>query len=113
MKLTETISVSEYISVINEILSGVEARIEGEVAGLKKASSGHVYFMLKDGRGVLNCAIWKSIYMMCGVSLEEGMKVIVSGSAGVYAVRGTLTFTVRMEELAGEGALKKAYEELK
>ncbi len=113
MKLTETISVSEYISVINEILSGVEARVEGEISGLKKAASGHVYFMLKDEKGVINCAIWKSIYMMCGVSLEEGMKVVVSGSSDVYPVRGSLTFKVRTVQLAGEGELKKAYERLK
>ncbi len=113
MKLPETISVSEYISVINEMISGVEARVEGEISGLKFAASGHVYFNLKDENGVINCAIWRSIYKMCGANLEEGAKVIVSGNADIYPVRGSLTFKVRTVELSGEGALRKAYEELK
>ncbi len=113
--LENPISVSDYINILNEILSGVDVRVCGEVSGLKKAASGHLYFMLKDesGEGVINCAIWNSVYRMCGLDIEEGMKIIISGSADVYPVRGTLTFKVRTLQLAGEGALKKAYEERK
>ncbi len=111
----EPITVSEYISVLNQILSGVKAKVRGEVTGLKRAASGHIYFNLKDNKqeSVINCAIWNSVYRMCAVNLEEGMEVIVSGSADVYPVRGTLTFKVATVQLAGEGALKKAYDKLK
>ncbi len=113
--LENPLGVSEYISLLNEILAGVDVQVQGEVDGLKKAASGHVYFMLKDEKGdsVINCAIWKSVYNMCGLHIEEGMKLILSGSADVYPVRGTLTFKVRSLQLAGEGALKKAYMERK
>ncbi len=115
MLLENPISVSEYISVLNEILSRVQVRVVGEVSETKKAASGHVYFSLKDEKtgDVINCAIWSSIYRMCGVKLEDGMKVILSGSVDIYRARGTLTFKVKTVELAGEGALKKAYEKLK
>ncbi len=111
----EPISVSDYISFINALLSRVNIKVVGEVSETKKAASGHVYFSLKDEKtgDVINCAIWSSIYRMCGVKLEDGMKVILSGNADVYRARGTLTFKVKTVELAGEGALKKAYEELK
>jgi len=111
----EPISVTDYISLVNELLRRIEVKIVGEVSELKKASSGHLYFSLKDEEtgDVINCAIWSSVYKMCGVELEEGMQVVVSGVADIYRARGTLTFKVRTVELVGEGALKKAYDELK
>ncbi len=111
----QPISVSEYISVLNEVLSRFKVKVIGEITEMKIASSGHIYFSLKDEKSgdVINCAIWKSVYKMCGISVEEGMKVVVTGSADIYRARGSLTFKVKTVELAGEGALKKAYEELK
>ncbi len=109
------VTVSEYISIINSVLSGVKAKIKGEVSEMKQATSGHIYFSLKDENSgdVINCAIWSSVYKMCGVKIENGMEVVVSGSADIYGARGSLTFKVKTVELVGEGALKKAYEELK
>ncbi len=109
------ISVSEYISVINKILSGIEAKVIGEISQIKTAESGHVYLSLKDEKSgdIINCAIWKSIYRMCAVELETGMKVIVSGNCDIYGPRGSLTFKIKTVEPAGEGALKIKYERLK
>ena len=110
------ISVSDYILFLNEILKKVKVKVVGEVSQLKiHGPSGHVYFTLKDknGSGVINCVVWKSIYKMFGESLKEGMEIIVSGKSDIYAPRGSLTFKVESFELVGEGALKKAYDELK
>ncbi len=105
----------DYISLLNELLKRVEVKVVGEISELKRASSGHIYFSLKDEEtgDVINCVIWNSVYKMCGIELEDGMQVVVSGAADIYRVRGTLTFKVRTVELVGEGALKRAYEELK
>lgn len=110
------ISISDYILFLNEILKKVRVKLIGEVTQFKiHYPSGHVYFTLKDkdGQGIINCVLWKSVYKMCGVSLKEGMEVIVSGSADIYSPRGSLTFKGETVELVGEGALKKAYDELK
>ncbi|MEA2092780.1 MAG: exodeoxyribonuclease VII large subunit [Patescibacteria group bacterium] len=109
------VTVSEYISILNSVLSGIKAKIKGEVSEMKQAASGHIYFSLKDENSgdVINCAIWSSVYRMCGIEIENGMEVIVSGSSDVYGARGSLTFKVKTVELVGEGALKKAYEKLK
>lgn len=110
------ISVSDYILFLNEILKKVKVKVVGEVSQLKiHGPSGHVYFTLKDknGSGVINCVVWKSIYKMFGESLKEGMEIIVSGKSDIYAPRGSLTFKVESFELVGEGALKKAYDKLK
>jgi exodeoxyribonuclease VII large subunit len=41
------------------------------------------------------------------------MRIVILGSANIYAPRGDLSFKVRAMELTGEGVLKKRYEELK
>lgn len=109
------LSVLDYIGVLNETLKGIEVSIVGEVSKASFPPSGHVYFDLKDetGDGVLHCVVWKTVYENLGISLEAGMRVVVIGSAGIYAPRGELSFKVRAMELTGEGVLKKRYEELK
>lgn len=113
--LENPVSVSDYITIINELISRIRVKVIGEVTEMKVASSGHVYFSLKDEKSgdVISCAAWNSIYRMCGVKIENGMKVILSGTPDVYRARGSLTFKVSTIELAGEGALKKAYDDLK
>ncbi len=87
----------------------------GEVTQLQVASSGHVYFTLKDesNGAVLDCIIWRSKYNLFGIRLETGMKIIAQGYPEVYAPRGKLSFIAETIELSGEGELKKQYEELK
>ena len=107
-------TVSEYIEFLNNVLSNCNAKIEGEVYQLKKSSLGHIYFSLKDKNGsILNCIIWNYHYRMCGINLEEGMHIIITGKPNVYAPSGRLSFVASFVELVGDGALKKQYEELK
>ncbi len=109
------VTVSQYIGFLNEVLKRISARVVGEVTEVKEDSRGHVWFSLgdKEEESTLGCVIWKSTYRMCGVKIEEGMEVVVSGYADVYPLRGTLKFKAETVELVGEGALKKAYEKLK
>lgn len=110
------ISISNYIDLLNQVLKKMRVKLIGEVTQLKfHIPSGHVYFTLKDkdNGSIINCVIWKSVYQMCGVKLKEGMEVVILGSADIYPVRGSLTFKAETVELVGEGALKKAYDELK
>jgi exodeoxyribonuclease VII large subunit len=74
-----------------------------------------VYFTIKDkaANGVMDCIMWGRNYEMCGVALEVGMEIILSGHANVYAPSGRLSFVADTVELVGEGALKKAYDDLR
>jgi len=114
-KPTKPLSVLDFIGVLNETLRDIEVSVVGEVSKASFPPSGHVYFDLKDesGDGVLHCVVWKTIYENLGIALEAGMRVVVLGSANIYAPRGELSFKVRAMELTGEGVLKKRYEELK
>jgi exodeoxyribonuclease VII large subunit len=113
--LKKVFTVGEYIELLNVFLQREEVKVVGEVSELKRAVSGHVYFSIKDkeSESVLNCIIWNRNYELCGVKLEVGMEVILMGHPQIYPQRGTLSFIAATVELVGEGALKKAYDELK
>ncbi len=108
-------TIAEYIEVLNVFFKAQAARITGEISELKRAASGHVYFTVKDkgAPGVIDCIIWSRNYQLCGVALEVGMEVILEGHPNIYAPSGRLSFVADTVELVGEGALKKAYDELR
>jgi len=108
-------SVSAYLKLLNGILNSFQGKIKGEVSELKIASSGHVYFSLKDKKdqSVISCVIWNYDYRLCGIQLRDGLEVIVSGSPDVYPPTGRLSFKAKTVQLVGEGELKKEYERLK
>jgi len=108
-------SIAEFIALLNIGLKKSEVKILGEVSSVQFGPTGHVYFTMKDEKeqGVLNCIIWKSKYNLYGIKLEEGMKIMAFGHPEVYAPSGRLSFIADTVELAGEGTLKKQYEELK
>jgi exodeoxyribonuclease VII large subunit len=107
--------VAEFIEVLNTFFRKQKARITGEISELKRASSGHVYFTLKDKEdgGVLDMIIWSRNYERCGIALAVGMEVIAAGHPNIYPPTGRLSFVADTVELVGEGALKKAYDVLK
>jgi exodeoxyribonuclease VII large subunit len=115
-KLNPIFSVSEYIEFLNLGLKkfGV-AKITGEVTSIKMGPTGHVYFAIKDksGNALINCIIWNNNYRLCGVKIEVGQELVMSGYPDIYAQNGRLSFKASTIELKGEGALKKAYDELK
>ena len=108
-------SIAEFIALLNIGLRKSEVKIMGEVGQVQFGPTGHVYFTLKDEKepGLVNCIIWKSNYRMFGINLREGIKIMAFGHPEVYAPTGRLSFIADTIELAGEGTLKKQYEELK
>jgi exodeoxyribonuclease VII large subunit len=110
----EAYSVSTYLDIINNQLSRVNARVRGEVVQLKLQGSA-MYAMLKDTEDSSSLALfmWKRDLELSGVELAEGMEVIVEGRSEVYKPSGRFSFRAQTIELVGEGALKKAYDELK
>jgi exodeoxyribonuclease VII large subunit len=53
------------------------------------------------------------MYRLFGITLEPGKKIVAFGCPNVYASAGKLSFIADTIELAGEGDLKKQYDELK
>ncbi|MCX6723986.1 MAG: exodeoxyribonuclease VII large subunit [Candidatus Staskawiczbacteria bacterium] len=108
-------SISEFVGLLNADLKWMKARIVGEVGEAKAGPTGHVYFTLKDEKdgSMLNCIMWASKYRLFGITLEPGKKIVAFGSPEIYAPNGRLSFICDTIELAGEGDIKKQYDELK
>ena len=87
--------------------------VEGEVAQVTYASSGHLYFTLKDDRSALKCVMWKSSAAKLKFALTKGEHVVIEGSIGVYTPRGEYQCITTHVEPYGQGALAVAFEQLK
>ena len=113
-QINKPLSVSAYLNFLNQQLRKYRARIQGEISSVK-IKDNVVYFSLKDSEdeGVINCLIWKRDYELSGIDFEVGMEVIIEGFPDIYKPSGGLTFKTSLVELVGEGALKKAYDQLK
>lgn len=114
-KQTDVISVYDFIKEVNTSLSSHRSRVKGEVTSLSLQYPTAVYFSIKDKEenALLSCVIWKSTYNSNGIDLKVGDEVIVTGTPEIYAPQGRFSLKAQTIEYAGEGALKKAYEELK
>ncbi len=86
--------------------------VEGEISNLSRPNSGHVYFTLKDARAQVRCALFRQ-RARAAVPLRDGQKVLVRGQLTVYEARGEYQIQVDTVEETGEGALRRAFEELK
>jgi len=107
-------TISAYLNFLNTEFKKYKARVQGEVSGVDNRD-GYLFFSLKDkdDGSVLSCFMWRNNYEMCGISLEVGMEVIVDGFPEIHAPNGKFSFKASIIELVGEGALKKAYDQLK
>lgn len=87
--------------------------VEGELGGVSRPASGHLYFNLKDARAQLRCAMWRQQAQRLRCAPRDGMQVLLRGRLTVYEARGDMQLIVEHMEEAGEGALRRAFEELK
>ena len=87
--------------------------IEGEISNLAKPASGHMYFSLKDEMSQIRCAWFKQRQLQNTLNIVNGSKMLALGKIGLYEPRGEYQFIVEKMEIAGEGDLKRKYEDLK
>jgi exodeoxyribonuclease VII large subunit len=107
----QVISVSEFVSIINETLGFAypQVVVEGEVSSFNVNRGKFVFFDLKDADNTLNC--FMMVHQM-KLPIEDGMKVRVTGSPKVTKF-SRFSLTVRSYDLAGEGELRRAMELLR
>lgn len=110
----EALSVSEALDVCNAVLVQNQLRVQGEVTRIDSRER-VVYFSLKDSEdgSIVDCLIFRNNYELSGVMLKEGVEIIIEALAEIYKPTGRLSLKASSVELAGEGALKKAYDDLK
>jgi len=86
-------------------------RVRGEISGLTRAASGHMYLSLKDDRAVLDGVCWKGTVPRLGLDPEDGLEVIATGRLSTYPGRSRYQIVIEAMEIAGEGALLKLLED--
>jgi exodeoxyribonuclease VII large subunit len=87
--------------------------VEGEVSNLRRQSSGHWYFSLKDEGAQISCVMFGAKRREGAQAMEDGARVRVLAEASVYEARGQLQIIVTRVEAAGVGDLQRRFEELK
>lgn len=87
--------------------------ITGELSNLKHHVSGHWYFTLKDEEAAVNCAMFRTSAMGLRFRPENGQRVRVYGSVGLYVKTGSYQFYVDSMEPDGLGDLYLRFEALK
>jgi exodeoxyribonuclease VII large subunit len=109
------LSVSELTSIVKELLEGSlpSVLVEGEISNCRPASSGHLYFTLKDRGAMLQAVMFRYRTRGLGFEPSDGMLVRARGSITVYAARGQYQILVEGMEKAGEGDILAMLEERK
>lgn len=108
-------SVGELSSAVKQTVESAfyHVRVRGELSGIKRAASGHLYFALKDDTAVLDSVCWRGTAAKLAINPEDGMEVIATGRVTTYAGRSKYQIIIESLELAGEGALLKLLEDRK
>jgi exodeoxyribonuclease VII large subunit len=80
-------------------------RLRGELSGVKRAASGHLYCSLKDEKAVIDGVMWRGGAQRLAFPPEDGIEVIASGKLTTYPGRSKYQIVIEHMEIAGEGAL--------
>lgn len=109
------LTVGQITSVIAELLGEAIPRtaIRGQIANLRRQSSGHVYFTLKDEAAQLPAVMWRSSAARLRFKPEDGQEVVATGKIEVYAPHGKYQLVVDSLSPVGVGELHLRFEELK
>ena len=91
-----------------------EVWVEGEISNLRRQSSGHLYFTLKDTSSQIACVMFAGqTAQLRGMNFNDGAQIQVLGELTVYEPRGNYQLIVRRVQERGVGALQAKFEELK
>ena len=87
--------------------------VKGEISNLKRPSSGHLYFNLKDASAQLRVVMFRNSFSKLKFDLKDGMEILLHGGLTIYEARGDYQMVSDTAEPLGTGALQLAFEQLK
>ena len=90
-----------------------EIWVEGEISNLRRQTSGHCYFTLKDDGAQISCVLFRGTASRAKAKPEDGMQARLFGEVSVYEARGQVQLVVKQLEDAGMGDLQAQFEKLK
>ena len=115
MSEVKAISVTQLARRIRNLLEIQvgEIWVEGEVSNVRKQSSGHWYFSLKDESAQISCAMFGARRRTGNEVIEDGAKVQIFGETSFYEARGSTQLIVKKVQAVGQGDLQARFEALK
>jgi len=112
-----TLSVTGLNELLRSVLEGSpyfrRLQVEGEIAGLTRARSGHLYFTLKDAGSQIPCVMFQAQRRLLEVEPSEGDRVILGGEIRHYVPRGSLQLQAYSLRATGVGDLFALFVQLK
>ncbi|MGI9307942.1 MAG: exodeoxyribonuclease VII large subunit [Gammaproteobacteria bacterium] len=111
----EILSISQLNREARKLLESGLARVwvAGEISNIARPASGHVYFSLKDQKAQVRCAMWRTSVRRLGFDADNGQQVLARAKVSIYEPRGDYQLIIETLEEAGEGLLRRQFEELK
>jgi len=89
------------------------AWVAGEISDCKRATSGHLYFKLKDAAAQVQCVFFRYKAQGLGFELKNGLAVEVRATPSIYEARGEFQLNVETIRRAGMGALYERFLKVK
>lgn len=87
--------------------------IEGEISNLKRHTSGHIYFTIKDEDCSINAVMYRQDTLSFKDEFENGLKVICFGHISAYPKTGQYQLYVKNIKISGIGDVFLDFEKLK
>ncbi len=87
--------------------------IKGEISNFTHHQGRHMYFILKDDRSQVRCAMFQQANSGLDFTPEEGLEVLCRANVSLYTTRGEYQIIVTEMLLGGISILYLAYEKLK
>ena len=114
MAISHIFTVTELNSAARGVLENnfTNLQVSGEISNLATPYSGHVYFSLKDANCQVRCAMFKPYASRLPFVLEDGLEVVLDAKVSLYINRGDYQLITENITVAGDGALKLAYDQL-
>jgi exodeoxyribonuclease VII large subunit len=110
-------TVGDLTHYIQDLLEGdpelQDVRLRGEISNLTRATSGHLYFTLKDAEAAIGCVMWRSAAVRLAWQPEHGAAAVARGRISVYPPRGNYQLVVDDLQPAGLGDLHARFEALR
>lgn len=77
--------------------------LEGEISNFRRSDKGHIYFDLKEEKGVLACVYFKDLQEEVSNDLGNGIQIVAKGSLTSFAPESQYQLKIMKIAQVGEG----------
>jgi exodeoxyribonuclease VII large subunit len=81
--------------------------VVGEIGGLNRPASGHLYFTLSDESSCIDCVMWRSDVFRLAFQPKQGDEVLLRGRMGVFSRSGRMQLYATAMKPVGAGRRRK------